>query len=77
MQHPPAQLLERRIRQLHLRLDTISMCLLEVRRRVGGVAQQRGFADARLTSHNQRPAAADPNVREQPVKGRDLLSAAL
>ena len=75
-QHPPAQLVQRREGQLHLRLDTLRPCHLEVLRGIGRVTQQRGLADARLAAHHQRPAVPRPDVREQPVEGPALFSAA-
>ncbi len=39
IQHPPAQLLQRRVRQLHLRLDALRLGHLEILCRVGRVAQ--------------------------------------
>jgi hypothetical protein len=49
---------------------------LEARCRAGGVVQQRGFADARLATHNQGATVPGPNVGEQFTKRLDLLYAA-
>ena len=43
IQHPPAQLLQHRERQLHLRLDTLSASHPKVWRRLDRIAQQRGL----------------------------------
>jgi hypothetical protein len=73
MKHPPAQLLQRRIRQFHLRFNTFCTRYPEVRRRPGGVIQQGCLADARLTTHNHRPAAPDSDVLEHLIEGAYLL----
>jgi hypothetical protein len=75
VQHPAAELVQRREGQLHLRLDTLSACHEEVRCRVGCVAEQRGLADASLTADDQRPAAAGPYLRQQLVEGHALPGA--
>ena len=76
IQHPAAELVQRREGQLHLRLDALSACHLEVLCGTGGVTQQLGLADTGLAAHHQRPAVPRPDVREQPVENHALLATA-
>ncbi len=70
IQHPPAQLMQRRERQLHLRLDTLSAGHLEIGSRVGRIPQQSGLPDTRLTTHDQHAAPARAHIRDQPIQDR-------
>ena len=62
-----AQLLKRRVRELHLPFDTDGAGDPELPPRLDRVLQQRGLADARLSVHHQDPAA--PAARA-PAAGR-------
>ena len=76
VQHTPAQLMERSVRQLDLRLDALRPGNLEVLSRCGRVTQQRGLADPGLAAHDEHPAVPRPDIRNQPVQGPELLPAA-
>ena len=58
MQHLPAELVQSRVRQFHLRLDPADTSDPETRPLGGGIVKQSGLADARLAAEDQRSAGA-------------------
>jgi hypothetical protein len=66
LQDGGAQLLQRRVGELHLPFDADGAGDLELPRRLDRVLQQRGLADARLSVHDQDPAVPAPGGLQQP-----------
>ena len=71
-----AQLLERRIGELHLALDPDGAGDLKAPPRLDRILQQRGLADARLSVHHEDPAASLACPLEQPFQHLALTLAA-
>jgi hypothetical protein len=71
-----AQLLERRRRKLHLGVDPDGEGDPKVPPCIDRILQQRGLADARLSVHDQDPAAALARRHEQPFQRVALALAA-
>src|SRR5689334_16581574 len=63
-------------RQLHLGLHAHKLRDSVAGGLAGGVAQQRGFADARLAADDQDLALAAANPREQPIEQLALAGSA-
>jgi hypothetical protein len=76
VQHLPAQLVQRRVRQLYFRLDTADASDLETGPHRGGVVEQSGLADAGLAAEDQRSACAPCGVLDEGVDLRALPAAA-
>ena len=68
VEHRPAELMDPSERQLHLRLNARELRDSVAGRLTGGVAQQRGLADAGLAADDQDLALASANPRQQPVE---------
>ena len=68
VEHRRAQLVQPRVRQLHLRLDARDAGDPESGRLVGGVAQQRRLADPGLAADDEHRALPAAHVLEQPVQ---------
>ena len=68
IQHRGAQLMQRRERQLHLRLHAHGPRDQAPRGPPGQVVKQRGLAHAGLTAQHQGPALTGPHVSDEPVK---------
>ena len=62
------QLLNRRERELHLRLDPGRPGDPKLARRLDRVLEQRGLADARFAVHHQHAAAPAAHAVQQPVE---------
>jgi hypothetical protein len=76
VQHRRAQLVQRRERQLHLRLDTHRAHHPAARRLPGQVLQQRRLAHPRLAPHHQSTAFTRTHSRRQPAEHAALDVAA-
>jgi hypothetical protein len=68
LQERRAQLLDRRVRELHLRLDSNGPGDPKLGCRRDDVLEQRGLPDARLAMHHQGAATPGANAVEQPVE---------
>ena len=74
IQHRRAQLLQRRERELHLRLHTDRPHDPEPRRGPDRGLQQRRLADPRLAAHHQHPALPTAHRLEQPLQRLALVA---
>ena len=68
----PAQLMQRGVGQLHVRLHPHRPHDRQIRRRRDQVLQQRGLADPSLAAQHQRPALTAADGRDQLVQQRAL-----
>jgi len=71
-QHRSAQLVKRRIRELHLGLDAEHPCDAEPRRMFDRVIEQRRLADACLAAQHKRSAALFASVIQEALDRLDL-----
>ena len=69
-----AQLMKRRERELHLRLNPDRTQNSQIRRRGDRVVEKRGFPDPGLAFQHQRPASSSPRPIEQPIEHHALVS---
>jgi hypothetical protein len=67
-----AQLLDRRVRELHFRLDSDGPCDPKLGCGLDGVLEQRGLADAWFAMHDQGAGTSGANSVEQPVEDSAL-----
>jgi hypothetical protein len=71
-----AQLLQPRVRELHLRLDAGRPRDRAARRVLRQVLQQRALADAGLAAQHERPARACAHARHELIQRRALVAPA-
>jgi hypothetical protein len=76
IEHRRAQLMHRREREFHLRLDPHRTLHPAVRRLLDHVIQQRRLAHSRLATHDQRPALACANCFDQLLERVDFAAPA-
>ena len=67
-EHRRTQLMQRRERQLELRLEARDLRDSALSGPAGAIPERRGFADSRLAANDERRTPAATNVGEQPVK---------
>ena len=74
VEHPPAQLVQRRVRQFHLRFHARRPRYREPMRSVECVVEQGGLADPCLPAQHERPALAATHVGEDIVERPTLFA---
>jgi hypothetical protein len=74
IEHGRAQLIKRRERKLHLRLNPHRTQNTQIRRRTDRIIKQRGLPHPSLALQHQRPTPPGPRPIEQPVQHRTLVS---